>query len=150
MRIGDFILQPRGIRLIDVWEHRLGGATPIGDFGFECIVDMDDKPDEEMVEGIACVFDFVLRYPDRVLAALHEHYQGFSRDVEWMEYCGVPLGLAPSDLMTFVRWRSVSASKHCRGSGLIRRHYIHISPAWDSEHDIFWGVDRESLVPLDM
>jgi hypothetical protein len=149
MRISDFVLEPRGSRLIDVWKHSRGASTPIGDFRFECIVDMDDKPDEEMVAGIASVFDFVLRNPGRVLDALHEHYQGFSRDVEWMDCCGVPLGLAPRDLLPFVRWRSVSASKRSRGSSLTREHYIHISPAWDSEHDIFWGVNRDSLVPLD-
>src|SRR5262245_28330769 len=112
IHLKDFVLEPRGPRLIDAWKHLRGGDTSLGRFDFECIVDMDEKPDEQMVAGVRALFEFVHLHQDQLMDALHEHYVRFSRHEEWMESCGVPLGLPRSELRHHLRSRSVCASRH--------------------------------------
>jgi len=142
LAISDFTRQERGPRTFDVWSHATGVETSIGKFEVECIVDTSAQPGAEMLARLQPVLTFVLEHTDAILRAVYDEYLRACEDVEWMQELGLPMDLAPSDVVSLLSYRSVCVAHHLDDDpeSESRGPYVHISPAWDEEHDLFLTV----------
>lgn len=150
LSLSDFSIQPRGSRTFDVWSHAIGFATPMGRFDVDCVVDIAAKPTVEMLGELEPLLAFVLEHNHDLLLAIHEHYLLACRDTAWMRELQLPIGLGAEQIVPLLRFRAVSVA-HMAGAEIgtdARRPCIHIVPAWDEEHALFFAVHDGIAVRL--
>ena len=95
MTADDFKHQPHGPYLFNFWHATPRVSTPFGDFVVEAHMPLKDTdpPDADMVCQANELAEFTRMHSDLILDMIYENYQDASDEPEWMENCGVPLGL---------------------------------------------------------
>src|SRR5262245_31198068 len=105
MDLDRFSPEPRGPRSFDVWKYPETLSSALGELTLEFIVDVDSRPDAEMLAALRDLVAFVASRQADLVAAVHGHYLGFcERDPEWVLACGVPLGLPSDGMAPHLRW----------------------------------------------
>lgn len=143
MHIDDFKKQDRGPRLYDHWLHPDPIPTPLGPFFVELMPD-GGEPDIRMVEEAVSLVEFLRSNAQAIVNHVHEHYRHHIEHHEWMEECGVPLDLETSDLVPFLRVRSIVVERD-GGPPPTYEAWFYVSPQWDVEHAIYLSLTNGTL-----
>lgn len=132
LQIAHFELLPKGHYGIKRWEAREALCTRFARFTFEVVTELEDDapPDQELVDALQLVADFIEFNEGAVLDKIYEHYSIYSRDTDWLGYVQVPADLTRERLSPFIRGTTVEVH---RGDP---KAFISIGVYWDEEHGI--------------
>jgi hypothetical protein len=73
--IDEYQIIPRGPRLVDIWQRTAGVETPLGSFSVELVCDMNDVPDQAMLDLAAESAEFVTRSHRHIAEIAFGHFQ---------------------------------------------------------------------------
>jgi|GEM_PF-6260649 len=140
MDLSEFILQPRGLFLVDHYQHPSRIRSPLGEFKMEFQVD-DAKvrpPDERMLAAITALHDAFTKDSESLVDLVHEQYELATEDAEddpeWFEDMEIPVGLSRAELGPLLSARKLTVSQSKADSGDRCPGRVYMSPEWDAEH----------------